>query len=129
MAAELEILADGLHLVLTDPYNNPQLKVRYPGSAEYKQVRGTMYILSQANLMMRYVHKQSSRVVSHRHQHNYSCQLLCMHMDFSSMSNVFLQISALLQYKFQFPDASAVWQNHTSSQQPSLAGKQLFGNL
>lgn len=37
--AELEILADGLHLILTDPYNKPQLKVRYPGSAEYKQVR------------------------------------------------------------------------------------------
>ena len=36
--AELEILADGLHLILTDPYNTPQLKVRYPGSAEYKQV-------------------------------------------------------------------------------------------
>ena len=37
--AELEILAHGLHLLLIDPYNKPQLKVRYPGTAEYKEVR------------------------------------------------------------------------------------------
>ena len=37
--AELEVLADGLHMLLIDPYNEPQLKVRYPGTAEYKEVR------------------------------------------------------------------------------------------
>lgn len=37
--AELEILADGLHLILTDPYNEPKLKVRYPHSATYEEVR------------------------------------------------------------------------------------------
>lgn len=41
--AELEILADGLHLVLIDPYNEPKLKVRYPHSATYEEVR---YLLS-----------------------------------------------------------------------------------
>lgn len=40
--AELEILADGMHLLLIDPYNKPQLKVRYPGSAEYKEVSSIM---------------------------------------------------------------------------------------
>ena len=37
--AELEILADGLHLILIDPYNEPKLKVRYPHSATYEEVR------------------------------------------------------------------------------------------
>lgn len=37
--AELEILADGLHIILTDPYNAPKLKVRYPHSSEYKEVQ------------------------------------------------------------------------------------------
>ena len=37
--AELEILADGLHLVLIDPYNEPKLKVRYPHSGKYEEVR------------------------------------------------------------------------------------------
>ena len=36
--AELEILADGLHIILIDPYNAPKLKVRYPHSSEYKEV-------------------------------------------------------------------------------------------
>ena len=36
--AELEILADGLHLVLIDPYNEPKLKVRYPHSGKYQEV-------------------------------------------------------------------------------------------
>ncbi|KAL0025024.1 hypothetical protein WJX77_012337 [Trebouxia sp. C0004] len=35
---ELEILADGLHLILIDPYNEPKLKVRYPHSATYEEV-------------------------------------------------------------------------------------------
>ncbi|KAK9807571.1 hypothetical protein WJX72_003082 [[Myrmecia] bisecta] len=34
-ATELEILADGLHLVLQDPYGSPKLLVRRPHSEEY----------------------------------------------------------------------------------------------
>ena len=30
LVAEVEILADGLHILLIDPYNDPKLKVRYP---------------------------------------------------------------------------------------------------
>jgi len=35
---ELEVLADGLHLVLSDPYGKPQLRVRRPHSEAYETV-------------------------------------------------------------------------------------------
>ena len=35
---ELEVLADGLRMVLRDPYGKPQLLVRHPHEEEYREV-------------------------------------------------------------------------------------------
>ena len=36
--SELDVIADGFHAIVTDPYQNPGLRVRLPGQDKYQQV-------------------------------------------------------------------------------------------
>ena len=36
--SELDVFADGFHAIVTDPYQNPGLRVRLPGQDKYQQV-------------------------------------------------------------------------------------------
>lgn len=40
--AELELIADGLHLKILDPYGKAQLLVRYPQSNDYQEVKASI---------------------------------------------------------------------------------------
>ena len=45
--SELDVIADGFHAIVTDPYQNPGLRARLPGQDEYQQVSCQRTVLLQ----------------------------------------------------------------------------------